>query len=347
VNWTLELVPQSVTNTTFLGVGGNTNLLLAAGDGGKIIFSPNILTNVVVTNQSVIVTQIVSTLGVLWYEVPEVPTTNTLQGVAVLSNSLYVISGAKGTMLTSPDGTNWTLRTSGTTNTLSSITEWPGGLIATGDNGVILVSSNGFTWTRRVVSTTNWLYRVRWLNGALIVVGQNGTIVTSTDGVNWTFRNSGTTWWLNDAAFIEDTWFAIGTKGTVLTSTNLSQWTERGTSTRKALYAAATDSGQLVMVGVEGVAIRCPVVPDLTPITFLDYDRVTTNGPSPAYNVFLFGGQPDQRFTLDRSTNVVGASWTTGASLEIFDGAGTLFYVETVTGTNLPPVEFYRAPLTP
>lgn len=32
VDWTLELPPQTVTNTTFLGVGGTTNLLVAAGE---------------------------------------------------------------------------------------------------------------------------------------------------------------------------------------------------------------------------------------------------------------------------------------------------------------------------
>lgn len=218
--------------------------------------------------------------------------------------------------------------------------------MAVGDNGTILTSNEGTSWLRRVVSTTNWLYRVRWLNDTLIAVGQNGTILTSTDGNNWIPRQSGTSWWLNDAAFVDDTWFAIGLKGTVLTSTNLSQWTDRGTITKKPLYAAATDSMQLVVVGVEGVVIRSQVVPDLTPVNFLNYDRVATNGLPVAYNVFLFGGKTDQRFTLDRTTNIVESTWTTGEELEIFDGAGALFYVETVTSTNLPPVEFYRTLLS-
>jgi len=297
-----------------------------------------------VTNGTMVSTQTVSGLGVLWYELLPKPTTNVLQGVAVLSNSLYVVTGSKGTILTSSNGTNWTSRTSGTTNFLSSVTDWPGGLVATGDNGTILTSPDGITWTRRIVSTTNWLYRVRWLNGTLVTLGQNGVLLTSVNGTSWTTRNSGTALWLNDAAFVDDTWFAIGLKGTVITSTNLTQWTQRGTITKKHLYAAATDSAQLVMVGVEGVAIRCPVVPDLTPVSFLGYERVKTNG-SPAYNLFLFGGSADQQFTLDRATSLSDANWTTSANLEIFDGAGTLYYVETVAGTNLPPREWYRTKL--
>jgi hypothetical protein len=347
VDWTLELVPQSATNTTLLGVGGNTNLLLAAGDSGTLLFSPNILTNIAVTNGTTISTQTVSTLGVLWYELLPKPTTNTIQGVTAMSNSLYVLTGAKGTILTSPNGTNWSLRTSGTSNYLSSVTDWPGGLVATGDNGMILTSTDGITWTRRIVSTTNWLYRVRWLNGSLVAVGQNGIILTSGNGINWTNRASGTALWLNDVTFVDGAWFAIGLKGTVLSSTNLSQWTDRGTITKKHLYGAATDSDQLVLVGVEGVALRSQVVPDLTPMTFLDYDRVLTNGPSPAYNVYLFGGSPDQRFDLDRATSLLATNWTSGPLLEIFDGAGTLYYVESVSGTNLPPFEYYRTKLSP
>ncbi len=347
VDWTLELVPPAVTNTTFLGVGGDTNLLLAVGDSGTMIYSPNLVTNVVVTNGTIVVTQELSSLGVLWYKVPSLPTTNTLQGVTIADDGVYVVTGTQGTILTSPDGTNWTVQVSGTTNVLSSVTSWPGGLVAAGDNGTILTSADGIKWNREPAPPTNWLYRVRWLNGVLIAVGQSGTILTSTNGTLWTPRTSGTSFWLNDVCFVGDTWFAIGVKGTVLTSTNLVEWTDRGTLTKKALYGAATDSSQLVLVGVEGSILRSPVVPSMAPVSVLSYDRVLTNGPSPAYNIFLFGGEPDQQFTLDRSTNLTGSAWITGPALEIFDGSGTLYYVETVSGTNLPPIEFYRTTLTP
>ena len=343
VDWTLEYVPPSATNTVLFGIGGNTNLLLAVGDAGHVLVSPAVVTNIVSTNETGIVTQSVSSVGVLWYPIPK-PTTNDLQGVAVLSNSLYVITGSKGTVLTSPNGTNWTSRVSGTTNLLTTVTEWPGGLIAVGANGTILASSNGISWARRTVGTSNWLYRVRWLTNTLVVVGQNGTILTSTDGINWSNRNSGTTLWLNDVAFIQDSWFVFGVNGTMLTSSNLVNWVNRGTVTKKALYSAATDSKQLVVVGLEGVILRSQVVPHLTPVSILDYARVGTNQFT--YNVYLFGGKTDQQFTLDRTTNIV-SSWTGGTELEVFDGSGTLFYFETLSGTNIPPREFYRTELLP
>lgn len=347
VDWTLELTPPVVTNTTLLGVGGNTNLLLAVGDGGAIIYSPNAFTNIVVTNQYGTFTQSVSTLGVVWYAVPAGPTTNDLQGVAVLSNSLFVITGTRGSIFTSPDGTNWTARMSGTTNVLSCVTEWPGGLVASGDNGTLLTSPDAITWTKRTVSTTNWLFRARWLNNSLVAVGQNGTILTSPNATNWTTRASGTANWLTDCAFVGDSWFAAGLGGTVLSSSNLVNWVSRGTLTKKPLYAAATDGAQLIVAGAEGVILRSPVLASTNPVSILNYSRIATNGSALAYNIFLFGGQPDQRFTLDRATNLVSTPWTTGEQLEIFDGAGTLYFFETITGTNIPPMEFYRTKLAP
>ena len=169
--------------------------------------------------------------------------------------------------------------------------------------------------------------------------------MASPGGLTWNNRTSGTSSSLYDATFIQDTWFAIGLGGTVLTSTNLVNWTSRGTLTTKALYGAATDSQQLILVGLEGVILRSQVVPDLTPVDFLNYACLYTNTPPTAYNLYLFGGKPDQRFTLDRCTNIAGTNWTTGPRLETFDGSGTLYYLETLTGSNIPPTEYYRTKL--
>ncbi len=347
VSWSLEVVPTQATNTTFLGVGGTTNLLLAVGDGGSMIASPNILSNIVVTNATGgAVTQSVSSLGVLWYPVPGVPTTFDLQGVAALSNSVYVVSGAYGTILTSVDGTNWTVRTTPTTKFLSGLTEWPGGLVASGDDGAIITSADGARWTLRASGTTNWLYRVRYLNGILVAVGQNGTLLTSTNGSDWTSRNSGTAYWLNDVTFVDDTWFVVGTFGTVLTSTNLNDWENRGTLTKnKSLYGVATDSKQLATVGVEGVILRSQIIPDLTPVQILAYSRLAETNGTTFENLFLFGGKTDQQFTLDRAGDVEPRIWSVGPPFEIFDPSGVLYYVETVSGTNQPETEFYRATL--
>jgi len=350
-DWKLEVVPDAVTNSIFLGAGGTADLLVTVGNGGSLIISPNVVSNYWITNvigTNIIVTNIVSSsFGVVWHEMNS-GTTNDLQGIAVSTN-LAVATGGNGTIITSPDGTNWTLRAAPTNRFLSSVTAWAGGWVTTGDDGAIMTSANGASWTLVPPPTTNWLYRVRYLGGKLISVGQNGAIYTSVNGVNWTKQTSGTTKWLNDVAWVDNTWFAVGNSGTVLASSNAVNWSSIGTLTRKNLYGAATDGRQFIAAGVEGAILRSQIIPDLTPITILSYDRLlNTNVLSTtiAYNIYLFGGRADQQFTLDYGGGFeTNANWTTGAQLEFFDGSGTLFYLETLVSTNLPQREFYRATL--
>jgi hypothetical protein len=148
-------------------------------------------------------------------------------------------------------------------------------------------------------------------------------------------------------AFVGGKWFVVGNSGTVLTSTNAVNWSSVGTITRKNLYAAATDSRQLVTVGIEGVILRNQVVPDTNAVRILSYDHLSTNGPlgKIVQNVYLFGGKTDQRFTLDHSSGFETNVWIPGPQLEFFDGSGTLFYLETLLFSDPPPREFYRAPL--
>lgn len=341
VDWTLELVPPAVTNRTLLGVGGTTNLLLAVGEAGTVLRS----TASARSEPGSVTSGSGGPVGVIWTAI-DPPTTHDLQGVGVLRNSLYVLTGDKGTVLVSPDGLTWHKQTTPTTRLLSSVTEWPGGLVATGDDGTIITSPDGYHWTAcaDVPHTTNWLYRVRYLNGILVTVGQNGTLLTtSSNGCVWTPHATGTGNWLTDVAFVAGAWYVTGHSGTLLTSTNLDTWTSIGTLTRNSIYAAATDSRQLIAVGVEGSILRSQVVPDLTPIAILDYDRVPGTNGNPAANVFLFAGHIDQRFTLDRCPALATNCWAPSATLEITDGSGALYYVETIPGTNLPPREFYRA----
>ena len=61
---------------------------------------------------------------------------------------------------------------------------------------------------------------------------------------------SGTTEWLNDAVMVSNICYVAGNNGTVLASTNLANWTNIGAITPQSFYGAATQSGQLVLVGL-------------------------------------------------------------------------------------------------
>jgi hypothetical protein len=350
VRWNLEFVPPAVTNSIFLGVGGTTNMLVAAGDHGSLIYSPaTLFTNITETNAfgtNHLVTNVVSSLGVVWHALEPRFTTNDLQGVCATSN-LFVVTGDNGKIYTSSNGTNWTQRNTSVNRFLSSVTAWPGGFVASGDNGNIHTSPNGVTWTKRATSTTNWLYRVRYLDGKLFAVGQNGSVYISANGINWSKQNLGISTWIHDVALIDGTFFLLGKQGLVMTSTNGTNWVDRGTITSKSIYGGATDGRRLICVGLEGMILRSQIVPDLTPPSVVAYSRFASTNGSMTANLFLLGGKTDQRFTLDYRQGFHTNQWAVGPELEFYDSSGTLLYLETFFGEDFPPSEFYRATLTP
>ena len=341
VDWNLEVVPAAATNTLLLGIGGNDNVLAAAGANGKLLTSSNEIVAVPAPDGS---TNYISTFGVIWNDVAQF-TTNDLQGIAALRDTL-VVTGDNGTIFVSTNGSAWMQVSTPTTNFLSSVASYPGGLVATGERGTILHSVDAFTWTTNHWPTANWIWKVRYVGGKLVAVGQNGLILTSDTGQSWSSAASGTPYWLHDVTCVTNTWFAFGKFGTFLSSTNAVDWTPRDIITLKSLYAAASDSRQLITVGLEGIILRAQVLPDLADIRILGYQRVMVTNPPSINNVFLFGGKADQRFTLDFRSALDTNVWVTGPILEFYDSSGTLFYLDTLP-PNPPMTEFYRMKLVP
>jgi hypothetical protein len=341
VDWSVEAIPLtnsvSLSNTVFFCVGGTTNFLVASGTKGSLCVSPNNPVPVIVTNlDGTTFTNLVGTLGVLWYSLPA-PTTNDLAGVCVFSNSFY-LAGGNATLLKSGDGTNWTKLSVPTTNYISGLAASSNMIVATGDQGLIMTSPDGNTWTKRVSGTTNWLFRTRCLNGRFLAMGENGAMLQSNDAATWSAVSGGSSNWINDAVMVSNTCFAVGNNGTVLASTNFVDWTNTGTITPLSLYGAATQNGQLVTVGLQGSILRSQVIPDLTPPDIVSYTLASGE------NIFLVAGDPDQEFTLDSSTNLL--NWVTGPLLDLIYGSGTLVFFFSQP-TNPPPATFYRATLVP
>jgi hypothetical protein len=343
IDWDLEAVPESVTNSVFLGINGDTNALLVAGSQGTLVLSRNDPVEIVRTNENgTLTTNLLSGLGVLWNAVEPRPTTNDLQGVTLWQNQ-FVVSGGLGTILTSPDAIDWTPRATPTSSFLSSLESFPGGLVAVGENGTILVSPDAGTWTTRHSGTDDWLYRVRFRGDRLVAVGENGAILTSTDGIEWTRRSSPTDRWLNDVEHIDGTWFIVGNQGTALASTNAIDWVQLAPVTHKSLYAAAQHQSQLLAVGIEGVILRAPIRPLLDPIQFLAYDRTDE------FDLFLLGGLPDQLFRIEHTPSLPPAtpgSWIPGPLLEFLDSSGTALHISP-TPAPAAPSQFYRARVVP
>lgn len=125
-------------------------------------------------------------------------TTTALSGVAA-NESMIVVVGAGGIILTSPDGRAWTPRSSGTGAHLLAVA-WSGQqFVAVGDNLTILLSPDGMSWTNASAPRTEGtLYGVTAGGGLIVAVGSSPmlpggstdttVILTSPDGLVWTER---------------------------------------------------------------------------------------------------------------------------------------------------------------
>lgn len=132
---------------------------------------------------------------------------NTLLGVT-RSSLQYMAVGMGGTVMTSPDLNNWTVRTSGVVHNLRRVA-WSGSrFVAVGDSPigepVVISSTDGVTWSVQYrggacgadsCARPSMLSSVIWTGTQFIAVGQEriypgGTeyalILTSPDGLNWT-----------------------------------------------------------------------------------------------------------------------------------------------------------------
>ncbi len=318
LEWAREVVPLAAQNRVLLGIGGDTNVLIAAGTGGTLLRSESSLTNVISTNSTgQIVTNLLSLLGLRWDLVP-VTITDDLHGVA-FNEGTFLVTGATGTILSSTDGSLWLPRLSGVTNYLSGITASPRGYVAVGTDGVILTSTDTLLWTRRDSGVRDWIYTVRWAGNKLIAVGENGLILTSDDGIDWTRRQSQTTEWLNDVTFTGGTWYIAGSGGTIVTSNDSVSWTPESAITSNSLYSGASDGNQLILTGMEGTILRKFIETPASPVNIIGFEHIGIN------SVFLFAGQIDQQFVLEESTSITGP-WTFVASLELTEAPGTLIY---------------------
>ena len=154
------------------------------------------------------------------------------------SGSTYVAVGSFGEIHTSPDGLEWTRRTSPSPVTLRDVA-FGGGQFATvglccassvaaDDAGVVLTSPDGVTWTQRFPGSSargRDLFAVAFGGGVWVAVGSAGTVIRSTDGINWSSSASGTSSDLLGVGFGGGLFVAVGANRTVITSANGTAWT--------------------------------------------------------------------------------------------------------------------------
>ncbi len=193
-------------------------------------------------------------------------------------------AGAGSGVMTSPDGVNWTLRSTPVDNGWNDICWSPElGLFAavawSGSAQRVMTSSDGITWTAQNTPNSNDYWGICWspqlrIFVAVAATGSGNRAMTSSDGVNWTAQSTPTP----DKAWSSVSWSpdlgifcavarpASGNDNLVMTSPDGVNWTLRTSAANNnwqsvawsrslRLFAAVSSSGtgNRVMTSPDGI----------------------------------------------------------------------------------------------
>lgn len=115
--------------------------------------------------------------------------TASLNGVSYITNSvtnLFLATGASGAILTSPDGINWTVQSSGTANALYCAAYGANTYVVAGVSGTMLSSPDFTTWTPVTSGIVRDINGLAFANNVFVAACAYGYILTSPNGSTWT-----------------------------------------------------------------------------------------------------------------------------------------------------------------
>ena len=191
------------------------------------------------------------------------PTYN-LYSVYFIDSLTGYIAGDHGTILyTSNGGRNWSVDTSGTTQTLTSVffTDSTTGY-AVGLNGTILKTTNGgrnwILYSSKTGKITNDLSSVYFTNDTTgCIVGSGVILYTTNGGIKWNKSLSNTTQSLYSVNLINNDGYAVGDSGIIKTTNRGETWTPPINETADYLQSICfTDSMTGYAVGWFGSILK-------------------------------------------------------------------------------------------
>ena len=132
--------------------------------------------------------------------------------------------------------------------------------VTIGNDLEVMTSPNGTDWTVQTVSVAipdgdlgEGLINIQYLNSLYIVGGKANTILTSPDGVTWTLRDfSEDSSWFFDSWFNAGTYYFPGRQGTIWTTTDFTTWTGIDLDANDDVYNIVNAEGITVVTGRTG-----------------------------------------------------------------------------------------------
>jgi hypothetical protein len=127
------------------------------------------------------------------------------------------------TIFTSADGIEWTQRYLGTPYAvLYDIVYGNNSFVAVGSRGTVITSYDGINWTIKDYVVEGSITSVVYALGTFVAVSKThaSLIITSADGVEWTFSSSPGS--MNDITFGNNTFLAVGGNGLIIQTDFLS-----------------------------------------------------------------------------------------------------------------------------
>ncbi len=238
------------------------------------------------------------------------------------ANDLFVAVGDQSTgtsnVMTSPDGINWTNRTS-PISAWKSVTYGNGLFVAVGPISAgtqnVMTSTGGIFWTNRTATSSAWS-SVTYGNGLFVAVagtnGNNRSIMSSTDGIIWTLRGNTTHDW-RSVTYGNGLFVAVG-EGSITHTTNVMtsidgiSWAYT-TATQGMWNSVTYGNGLFVALGSQ-LSGKIMTSPDGINWT----DRTATSGSwrSVTYGngLFVAVGQSSLSTVLNIITSPDGINWT-------------------------------------
>jgi hypothetical protein len=190
--------------------------------------------------------------------------------------------------------------------------------VALDDTNSVMTSPDGSAWTVRSVPESNNWKSVTYGNGLFVSVASNGTnrVMTSPDGINWTARSAAEANEWNSVTYGDGLFVAVADSGTnrVMTSPDGITWTSRSASEDSVWVSVTHGNGLFVAVAFNGAN---KIMTSEDGITWLSRNDLGVGAlASVTYGGGLFvivGGSPSTDQVL---TSTDGINWTKHSSAE-------------------------------